>query len=124
MSVTNFGHGSNRRLDKLSSQREIVLMLSKHRCPHTGIVNYFARTEPFFAVGSISETERRPGHYYWRVYNAAKIISGIAADMKSRNNGSNASTGISLGCNSCSWSTRWFLRPEPVRMLRLRRGPA
>lgn len=58
-------------------------MLSKHRCPHTGIVNYFARTEPFFAVGSISETERRPGHYYWRVYNAAKIISGIAADMKS-----------------------------------------
>lgn len=58
-------------------------MLSKQRCPHTGIVNYFARTEPFFAVGSITEANHNTGSYYWRVYNAAKTISGIAEDMKS-----------------------------------------
>jgi hypothetical protein len=58
-------------------------MLSKQCCPHTGIVNYFARSEPFFAVGSITAGERRSGEFHWRVYDAAKIISGIAKDMRS-----------------------------------------
>ncbi len=58
-------------------------MLSKQRCPHTGIVNYFACSEPFFAVGSITAARRQSGEFHWRVYDAAKIISGIAKDMRS-----------------------------------------
>lgn len=58
-------------------------MLSKQRCPHTGIVNYFATSEPFFAVGSITAAKPRSGEYHWRVYDAAKIVSGIAKDMRS-----------------------------------------
>ena len=58
-------------------------MLSKQRCPHTGIVNYFAASEPFFALGSIASGKYSADEYHWRVYDAAKVISGIAKDMRS-----------------------------------------
>jgi hypothetical protein len=28
-------------------------MLLKHRCPHTGILNFFTDNDPFMSVGSI-----------------------------------------------------------------------
>lgn len=56
-------------------------MLCKQRCPHTGVVNFFTKTDPFISVGSIIETGRKRGEYHWRLYDAARTISGIAADM-------------------------------------------
>jgi len=57
-------------------------MLSKHRCPHTGIVNYFATSEPFFSVGSIAAVRVAKGEFHWRIYDASNVISGIAKDMR------------------------------------------
>ncbi len=51
------------------------------RCSHTGVVNFFTKTDPFVAIGSIVEAGRKQGEYHWRVYDAARTISGIAADM-------------------------------------------
>ena len=42
-------------------------MLSKTRCPHTGIVNFFYKAEPLMAVGSVTEMERST-LYAWRCY--------------------------------------------------------
>lgn len=58
-------------------------MLSKQRCPHTGIVNFFTTTDPFVSVGSIMKQGDRKAVYCWRWYNAAKTVSGIATDMRS-----------------------------------------
>ncbi len=55
-------------------------MLCK-RCPHTGVVNFFTKTDPFVAIGLIVEAGRKRDEYHWRVYDAARTISGIAADM-------------------------------------------
>lgn len=58
-------------------------MLSKQQCPHTGIVNFFTRTDPFVSVGSIIRHGAHGGEYLWRWYDAACTISGIAKDMRS-----------------------------------------
>ena len=41
-------------------------MLLKRRCPHTGILNFFADIDPFMSVGSIIATAR--GRYVWRCH--------------------------------------------------------
>ncbi len=56
-------------------------MLSKQRCPHTGIVNYFTKADPFVSIGSITTTDGREPAYHWRCYDAALTIAGIAKDM-------------------------------------------
>lgn len=56
-------------------------MLSKQRCPHTGVVNYFSKADPFVSIGSIIKVGSKQGAYHWRVYDAVHTISGIAADM-------------------------------------------
>ena len=58
-------------------------MLSKQRCPHTGIVNFFTRADPFLSVGSIMKQADRDGVYCWRWYGAVETIAGISADMHS-----------------------------------------
>ena len=58
-------------------------MLSKQRCPYTGIVNYFTTKDPFVSVGSIVEDAARLSGYHWRWYDAASTISGIATDLRS-----------------------------------------
>ena len=58
-------------------------MLSKQLCPHTGIVNFFTRTDPFVSVGSIIKAGERAEKYHWRLYDAARTISGVATDMRS-----------------------------------------
>lgn len=55
--------------------------LSKQLCPHTGIVNYFSKADPYISVGSIAEAKSQ-AEYHWRIYSASRTISGIAADMK------------------------------------------
>lgn len=56
-------------------------MLSKQRCPHTGIVNYFTEADPFVSVGSIVRAGNAK-EFHWRLYDAVRTISGIAADMR------------------------------------------
>jgi hypothetical protein len=41
-------------------------MLSKLRCPHTGLVNFFTDIDPFLSVGSIAATG--PSRYVWRCH--------------------------------------------------------
>ena len=41
-------------------------MLSKRRCPHTGVVNYFFTTEPHLAVASVIKGAQ--AGYLWRCY--------------------------------------------------------
>jgi hypothetical protein len=41
-------------------------MLLKHRCPHTGILNFFTDNDPFMSVGSIIAIGR--GRYVWRCH--------------------------------------------------------
>ena len=58
-------------------------MLSKQRCPYTGIVNYFTAADPLLSVGSIIEAGESKTEYHWRWYGATKTVSGISDDMKS-----------------------------------------
>ena len=44
-------------------------MLSSSHCPHTGVVNFFARAEPLFVVGSVIKASE-PGlccAYSWPI---------------------------------------------------------
>ena len=41
-------------------------MLSKLRCPHTGLVNFYTDADPFMSVGSIIATDR--SRYVWRCH--------------------------------------------------------
>ena len=54
-------------------------MLSKSRCPHTGVVNYFTAVDPLLAVGSVAEANTRPG-YAWRCY-VGEEVGGLAPDL-------------------------------------------
>lgn len=60
-------------------------MLSSRRCPHTGVVNFFAETEPLFAVGSISHcgtTAAVDEGFTWRCYAGEAQSAGHAPDLK------------------------------------------
>lgn len=46
-------------------------MLSKVRCPHTGVVNFFSQTDPMISVGSI--VVRAPGEFVWRCHIADSV---------------------------------------------------
>ena len=54
-------------------------MITKTRCPHTGVVNFFTDADPLLAVGSVSE---RPSsaRFAWHCYLDTPA-SGVAADM-------------------------------------------
>jgi hypothetical protein len=57
-------------------------MLSKRHCPLTGVVNFFFREEPHFAVGSVVRNSSTNG-YEWRCYTEPCSRGGMAPDMKS-----------------------------------------
>jgi hypothetical protein len=57
-----------------------VEMLSKRRCPHTGVVNFFFAADPHFAVGSVVKAER--SGYLWRCYTDPCTSTGTVADIK------------------------------------------
>jgi hypothetical protein len=54
-------------------------MLSKSRCPHTGVVNFYTKADPLLAVGSVAETDVG-ARYVWRCYIGDEA-SGLAPDM-------------------------------------------
>ena len=53
-------------------------MLLAKRCPYTGVVNLFARAEPFLAIGSVVRADALSCR--WHCY-LGQPASGIAADM-------------------------------------------
>ncbi|MGE0848812.1 MAG: hypothetical protein AB7O44_04195 [Hyphomicrobiaceae bacterium] len=57
-------------------------MLSKSRCPFTGVVNFFTETDPLLSVGSVAEmgVSGQPGRYVWRCYLGDES-AGLAGDM-------------------------------------------
>jgi hypothetical protein len=42
-------------------------VITTKRCPHTGVVNFFVRADPYLAVGSVSE-DANPRQFVWRCY--------------------------------------------------------
>lgn len=56
-------------------------MLSKRRCPHTGVVNFYFDADPHIAVGSVIASDDQ--HFLWRCYTEPFVRSGIASDSKS-----------------------------------------
>ncbi len=55
-------------------------MLSKRRCPHTGVVNFFFVSDPHLAVGSIVKVEGTG--YLWRCYADPYAGVGSEADIR------------------------------------------
>ncbi|MEZ5924161.1 MAG: hypothetical protein R3D57_07225 [Hyphomicrobiaceae bacterium] len=55
-------------------------MLISRSCPHTGILNYYRKSEPFLSVGSV---QRRAGDgVAWRCHIADHPAAGAAASLK------------------------------------------
>ena len=55
-------------------------MLSRKQCPHTGIVNFFEKTDPHIAIGSAVMLRDR-GTYHWLSFSADRDNGGIANDL-------------------------------------------
>ena len=56
-------------------------MLSRKRCPHTGVVNFFLAADPYLAVGSVIKAEGSSG-YQWLYYTDPCATTGTAPDLK------------------------------------------
>lgn len=56
-------------------------MLSKRRCPYTGVINFYSSEEPFLAIGSVVKVAR--SRYHWRFYADPCAGVGIATDLGS-----------------------------------------
>ena len=57
-------------------------MLSRKQCPHTGIVNFFEKTDPHLAIGSAVKL-REAGTYHWLSFASDCDNGGIADDLRS-----------------------------------------
>jgi hypothetical protein len=53
-------------------------VITKRRCPHTGIVNFYGKADPLLAIGSVSEGVM-PAQYIWRSYLDDRV-AGVAPD--------------------------------------------
>ena len=54
-------------------------MISKKHCPHTGVVNFFAASDPLMAIGSVSKATQ-PAQYDWRCH-LDDPVAGSAPDV-------------------------------------------
>ena len=59
-------------------------MLIKRRCPHTGVINIFSRSEPHMAVGSIVSGDDH--QITWRYYAEPYVRAGHTEDMREAEN--------------------------------------
>ena len=57
-------------------------MITTKRCPHTGVVNFFVRADPYLAVGSVSQ-DANPRQFVWRCYLDGQG-AGMAEDAGNR----------------------------------------
>jgi hypothetical protein len=53
-------------------------VITKRRCPHTGIVNFYGKADPLLAIGSVSEGAM-PAQFIWRSY-LGNPAGGVAPD--------------------------------------------
>jgi hypothetical protein len=56
-------------------------VITTKRCPHTGVVNFFVRADPYMAVGSVSQ-DANPRQFVWRCYLDGQG-AGVADDSAS-----------------------------------------
>jgi hypothetical protein len=56
-------------------------VLSKRRCPHTGVVNIYSEADPYLALGSVVEVAGAGG-FLWRCYANGGAIAGRADNMR------------------------------------------
>ena len=56
-------------------------MLSRKRCPNTGVLNLFLTAEPHLAIGSVLKAEGSSG-YQWLYYTDPCAATGTAPDLK------------------------------------------
>ncbi|MDX2201720.1 MAG: hypothetical protein NW223_03150 [Hyphomicrobiaceae bacterium] len=56
-------------------------MLSKRRCPYTGVVNFYSDEDPHMAVGSVVAGNERG--FFWRYYTEPFARGGLASDIGS-----------------------------------------
>lgn len=54
-------------------------MLSKRRCPLTGVVNFYFDEDPYMAVGSVVAGEGAT--FFWRFYSEPFARGGRAPDL-------------------------------------------
>jgi hypothetical protein len=54
-------------------------VLTKRSCPHTGIINFYERTEPLLAIGSVS-AGAAPARFIWRSYSDDQE-AGVTCDI-------------------------------------------
>ena len=58
---------------------EARTVITKTRCPHTGVVNFFTEADPLLAVGCVAESAA--SHFAWHCHLDTPA-SGFARDMK------------------------------------------
>ena len=58
---------------------EEAKVLSKKRCPHTGVVNFYIDADPLLAVGSVTAAGAS-ARFAWRCYLADES-GGLASDI-------------------------------------------
>jgi hypothetical protein len=78
ISVTSIVY-SDKELGEATCSASEAGMLSKCRCPHTGVVNYFTKADPQLAVGSVAEAGDTTA-YAWRCY-VGEEAGGLAPDI-------------------------------------------
>jgi len=54
-------------------------VITKRSCPHTGVINFYERTEPLLAIGSVSASSE-PALYIWRSYSDDQE-AGVTCDI-------------------------------------------
>jgi hypothetical protein len=57
-----------------------AIMVTKRRCPYTGVVNFFSDEEPFIAVASIIEVGSKT--FIWRSYVGKEVV-GLSGNIAS-----------------------------------------
>jgi hypothetical protein len=83
-------------------------MLSKLRCPHTRVLNFFTDVDPLISVGSIIATA--PGQYVWRCH-IVDHRCGMTPDAVS----AEANLRRSLEMPGVSPSRKYYARREVLR---------
>ena len=84
-------------------------MLSKQRCPHTGLVNFFTDADPFMSVGSIIATA--PSRYVWRCH-LVDHHCGVASDAMTAEANLRRALDMPGASLSRTYARREYVRPE------------
>ena len=84
-------------------------MLSKQRCPHTGLVNFFTDADPFMSVGSIIATA--PSRYVWRSHLVGHHC-GVASDAMTAVVNLRRALDMRGASLSRTYARREYVRPE------------